>query len=53
MCCVKYLIVTFPIGSPAKIDNLVLASQVRFQPFHVIERFCIKGSNKRSDHGAL
>jgi len=44
---------TFLVGLPAKIDNPVPASQVRFQQFRVIERFCIEGSNKRSGHGAL
>jgi len=53
MCCVKYLTMTFPIGLPAKIYNLVPASQVRFQQFRVIARFCVEGSNKRSDRGAL
>jgi len=38
---------------PAKINNLVPASQARFPQFRVIKRFCIEGSNKRSDHGAL
>jgi len=47
MCCIKYLTVTFP----AKIDNPVPASQVRFQQFRVIERFCVEGNNKSSDHG--
>jgi len=43
----------FPVGLPAKIDNPVPANQVRFQQFRVIERFCVEGSNKRSDRGAL
>jgi len=51
MCCVKYLIVTFPVGLPAKIDNTVPASQVRFQQFRAIEHFCVEGSNKRGDRG--
>jgi len=51
MSCVKYLTVTFPVGLPTKIDNPVPASQVRFQQFRFIERFCVEGSNKRSDRG--
>jgi len=53
MCFFKYLTVTFSVGLPAKINNPVPASQVRFQEFHVIERVCVEGSNKRSDCGAL
>jgi len=53
MCCVKYLTMTFPVGLPAKMHNPVPASQVRFQQFSVIERFCVEGNNKRSDRGAL
>jgi len=44
---------TFSFGLPAKIDNPVPASQVRFQQFRAIERFCVEGSNKRSDRGAF
>jgi len=44
---------TFPVGLPAKIDNPVHASQARFQQFRAIERFCVKGSNKRIDRGTL
>jgi len=44
---------TFLVGLPAKIDNLVPSSQVRFQQFCGIERFYVKGSKKRSDCGAL
>jgi len=43
----------FPVGLPAKIANPVPASQVRFQQFSAIECFCVEGSKKRSDHGAL
>jgi len=43
----------FPVGLPAKIDNRVPASQVRFQQFRSIQRFCVEGSNKRSDRGGL
>jgi len=53
MCCVKYLIVTFPVGLPAKIGNPFPASQERFQQFRAIERFWVERSNKRSDRGAL
>ena len=35
----------------SKIYNPVPTSQVRFQQFRVIERFCVEGSNKRSDRG--
>jgi len=53
MCFVKYLTMTFPVGLPAKIDNPVPSSQVQFQQFCVIERFCVEGSNNRSDREAL
>jgi len=36
-----------------KINNPVPAIQVRFQQFRVTERFCVEGSNKRSDREAL
>ena len=48
-----YLTMTFPVGLSAKINNPVPASQVRFPQFCAIERFCVEGSNKRSDRGAL
>jgi len=48
---VKHLIVTFSVGLPAKINNPVPASQVRFQQFRVIKRFCVEGSNKDSERG--
>ena len=32
-------------------NNPIPASQVRIQQFRVIERFCVEGSNKRSDRG--
>jgi len=51
MCFVKDLTVTFSFRLPAKINNPVSASQVRFQQFPVIEQFCVEGSNKRSDRG--
>jgi len=53
MCCVKYLTTTFPVGLPEKTDDPAPVSQVQFQQFRVIERFCVEGSNKRSDRGAL
>jgi len=53
MCCVNHLTLTFPVGLPAKIDNPVPASQARFQQFRACERFCVEGSSKRNDHGAL
>jgi len=40
------------VGLPAKIDDLVPASQVRLQQFRVHERFWVEGSNKRSDREA-
>jgi len=53
MCFVKYLAKTFSVDLPAKRDNPVPAIQVRFQQFCVTERFCVEGSNKRSDREAL
>ena len=53
MSWIKYLPMTSPVGLPAKIDNPVPASQVRFQQLRAIERFCVEGNNKRSDRGAL
>jgi len=44
---------TFPVGWPAKFDDPVPASQVNFQQSLFLERFCVKGSNKRSDRGSL
>ena len=44
---------TFPVSLPAKSGNPVPASQVRFQQFRAIKRFCVEGSNKRSDRRAL
>jgi len=49
----KYLTGTFSVGLPAKINNPVPTSQVRFQQFHVIEHICVEGSNKRSDRGSF
>jgi len=39
------------VGLPVAVNNLVPASQVGFQQFHAIERFCVEGNNKRSDRG--
>ena len=44
-------IVAISVGLPAAVNNPVPASQVRFQQFRAIERFCVEGSNKRSDRG--
>jgi len=38
-------------GLPVAVDNPVPASQVGFQQFRAIERFCVEGSNKHSDRG--
>jgi len=43
--------VAISVGLPVSVNNPVRASQVRFQQFHVIERFCVEGSNKHSDRG--
>jgi len=39
------------VGLPVAINNPVSASQVGYQQFRAIERFCVEGSNKRSDRG--
>jgi len=39
------------VGLPVALNNPVPASRVRFAQFRVIERFCVEGSNKRSDRG--
>ena len=44
-------IVAISVGLPVAVNNPVPASQVRFQQFRAIERFCVEGSNKRSDRG--
>jgi len=53
MCFVKYLTKTFSVDLPAKNENPVPAIQVRFKQLRVTEGFCMEGSNKRSDRGAL
>ena len=47
----NFSIVAFSGGLPVEVNNPVPASTARFQQFRVIERFCVEGSNKRSDHG--
>ena len=44
-------IVAISVGLPVAVNNPVPASQAQFQQFRVIERFCVEGSNKRSDRG--
>ena len=39
------------VGLPVAANNPVPASQVGFQQFRAIERFCVEGSSKRSDRG--
>jgi len=41
------------VGLPVAVNNPVPGSQVRFQQFRVIERFCIEGSNKPVIVGTL
>jgi len=36
-------------GLLVAVNNSVPASQVGFQQFRAVERFCVEGSNKRSD----
>jgi len=47
------LIVAISVDLPVAVDNPVPASEVGFQQFRAIERFCVEGSNKRSDRGTL
>ena len=47
----NFSIVAISVGLPVAVNNSVPASQVGFQQFRVIERFCVEGSNKRSDRG--
>ena len=42
-------IVAISVGLPVAVNNLVPVSQVGFQQFRAISRFCIE--NKRSDRG--
>jgi len=45
------LIMVIAVGLPVVVNNPVPASQVGFQQLRAIERFCVEGSNKRSDCG--
>jgi len=47
----KFSIVGISVGLLVAVNNPVPASHARFQQFRVIERFCVEGSNKRSDRG--
>jgi len=44
-------ILTISVSLPVAVNNPVAASQVRFQKFRAIQRFCVKVSNKHSDRG--
>ena len=44
-------IMAISVGVPVAVNNPVPASQAGFQQFRAIERFCVEGSNKRSDRG--
>jgi len=44
-------IVVITRGLPVAVNNPVPASQVGFQQFCAIQRFCVEGSNKPSDRG--
>jgi len=46
-------IVAFSAGSLMEIKKPVPAKQARFPQFRVIERFCVAGISKHSDHAAL
>jgi len=41
-------IVAISVGSPVAVNKAVSASQIGFQQFRAIERFCVEGSNKRN-----
>jgi len=43
--------VAISVGLPEAVNNPVPASHARFQQFRAIKRFCVEGSNKRSDRG--
>jgi len=43
--------VAISVGLPVEVNNAVPTSQVGFQQFRAIERFCVEGSNKHSDRG--
>jgi len=42
-------IVAISVGLPVAVNAPVPSSQVGFQQFRAIERFCVDGNNKRSD----
>jgi len=44
-------IVAISVGLFVAADNPVPASQLGFQQFRAIQRFCVEGTNKRSDRG--
>ena len=44
-------IVAISVGLPVAVNNPVPASQVGFQEFRAIQRFCVEGSNKHNDRG--
>jgi len=44
-------IVAISVGLPVAVNNPVPASQVGFQQLRENQRFCVEGSNKRSDRG--
>jgi len=46
-------IVAISVCLPVAVNNPVPASQVGFQQFHAIKLFCVEGSNKCSDCGAV
>ena len=43
------LIVVILVGFPVAVNKPVPASQVGFQEFRAIQRFCVNASNKQSD----
>jgi len=44
-------IVAISVGLPVTVNNPVPSSQVGFQQFRAIERFCVEGNNKHSERG--
>jgi len=44
-------VVAISAGLLVAVNNPLLASQVGFQQFRAIERFCVEGSNKHSYRG--
>jgi len=43
--------VAISVGLPVAVNNPVPASQVGFQQFRAIQRFCVESNNKRRDRG--